>query len=112
VGRYVYSICGGNIRLKYAFARQCSNFGPIVEPFDWADVFRNSYAEVVIIEDVEVSKVKEDIMKRLEEVDWCPLCSRMDCANATKGFIEEFFRQLEEEYGEKIDRLVLYSEHW
>jgi hypothetical protein len=112
MGRFVFVVLGDlDWCWKFWFARQCSNFGAIMETVDSEDIEIARY----IGDDGEYVRIYADKNKLVEklknlEVDECPVCRNIQCLEATREMIRDFAEAIEKYNNEEI-HVTLFVEY-
>jgi hypothetical protein len=97
MGRYVVVDLGDlEWEWKFWFARQCSNFGYVIELVKGDGVYIRRY-EGDDGEFVMIDADKEKLLERLRnlKIDECPVCGNPECAVATREMIKDFIEAVE-----------------
>lgn len=110
MGRYVFTIKGSlDYNDKYAFATQCSNLPAVLAYI--ADIYDGAHGAVI-----HITSKKDDLLQELDRIiketveEGCPLCSCLNCKQATIEMLQRFKKAIEEVDDDKID-VWLFSEY-
>jgi hypothetical protein len=96
---------------KFWFARQCSNFGYVIEMVNGDGVYIKRY-EGDDGEYVKINADKEELLEKLKslKIDECPVCGNPECAVATREMIKDFAHAIEKYQGKEI-YITLFVEY-